>query len=262
MLCMRSRSLRVHMRNDLDEPDPRANSPLAVPSDKGTLETEAGAVGAISRFLPSNMSDALSQLRSRALALSHLNYASSAALTTCLFGVVALLAGAHFAGPARTVAQQERVQSAEMASAAQTVPDESHAQTALVADLPAPQAPQAQDVGAAATTKPRPVADRSEVGVPTAGAPGKAEHARLKSAEKLSKAGQPVDRIGLAIAALLATDRSGSQPPAVRKLAQGGRGDAFDPARNPTAPGASRPLGTIARAATASGENELARRTN
>jgi hypothetical protein len=254
------------MRDFQDEPDPRVLSPLPAHSDKDALETGARAAGAIFRFVPSNMSEALSRLRSRGLALGRLNYASSAALTAFLFGIGALLAGTHPVGSARTVVQQERVQSSEPASAAQAMADAPHAQTALAADLQAPQMPHAQDAGGSAITKPRPAADTTEIGAPTASAPGKAEHARSKSAEKLSKAGQRVDRIGLKIAALLAAapaaDRSGSPAPAVRKLAQGGRGDGFDPARNPTAPGAPRPLGTIARAATASEDSGLGRRTN
>ena len=252
------------MRNYPDEPDPRPGTPLAVPSE--ALQTGARAVGAIFRFVFSNTSEALLRLRSRALALGHLNYTSSAALTASLVGIGALLAGTHLIGPARTVVQQERVQSPEMASTAQPMADAPHAQTASVADLQAPQIPHAQDAGGSAMTKPRPVAERTEIGAPSAGAPGKAEHARSKSAEKLSKAGQRVDRIGLKIAALLAADpaadRSGSPAPAMRKLAQAGRGDAFDPARNPTAPGAPRPLGTIARAGAAPEENGLGRRTN
>jgi hypothetical protein len=253
------------MRSFLDEPDPRASSPLPVPSDRDALETGARAVGAIFRFVPSNTSEALSRLRSRALALGHLNYASSAALTACLFGFGALLAGSHLVGPAGTVVQQEKVQSPEMASTAQTMADPPHAQTAGVADLQAPPIPHAIDAGGSAIPKPRPVADRTEIGAPSAGAPGKAEHARSKSAEKLSKAGQRIDRIGLTITALLAAapaaDRSRSPAPD-RKLAPGGRGDAFDPARNPTAVGAPRPLGTIARAASAPEDNGSARRTN
>ncbi len=254
------------MRNFQDEPNPRTSSPLAGPPNKHALETGARAVIASFRSVPSSASEALWQLGSRALDLGHLNYASSAALTACLFGLGALLAGTHLVGPARTVVQQAQVQSSEMAGTAQTMDNAPHAQTAVVADLQAPQTPHAQDVDGSAITKPRPVADRTEIGAPTAGAPGKAERARSKSAEKLSKAGQRVDRIELTIAALLAAapaaDRSGSPAPAVRKLAQRGRGDAFDPARNPTAPGAPRPLGTIARAATAAEENEFARRTN
>jgi hypothetical protein len=254
------------MRNYLDEPDPQASAPLAVPSE--ALQTGARAVGAIFRFVLSNTSEALSRLRSRALAFGRLNYASSAALTASLVGIGALLAWTHLIGPARTVVQQERVQSPELASTAQPMADAPHAETGLAANLQAPQTPHAQDAGGSAMTKPRPVAERTEIGAPSAGAPDKAEHARSKSAEKLSKAGQRVDRIGLKIAALLAAapapapDRSGSPAPAVRKLAQAGRGDAFDPARNPTAPGAPRPLGTIARAAAAPEDNGLGRRTN
>ena len=253
------------MRNFPDELDPRASSPLAVPSVKDALATGARAVGVIFRLAPSYTSEPLSRLRSRALALGRLNYASSAALTACLFGLGALLAGTHFLSPARTVVQQETVRSSEATSTAQAMAD-AHAQTVSVADLQAPQIPHAPDAGGSAITKPGPVADRTEIGALPPGAPGKAEHARSKPAEKLAKTGKRVDRIGLTIAALLAAapaaDRSGSPAPAGRKLAQGGRGDAFDPARNPGAPGAPRPLGAIARAASAPEETGFARRTN
>jgi hypothetical protein len=254
------------MRDFQDEFDPRASSPLAVPSDKEPLGTGAPAVRASLGFVPSNTPEALLRLRSRALSLGRLNYASSATLTACLFGFAALLAGTHLLGPTRTDVQQEQVQSSGMTGEAQTMADAPHAGTALVADMQPPQTPHAQDAGGPAIAKPRPVADRTEIGAPAPGAPGKAERARSKSAEKLPKAGQRVDRIGLKIAALLAAapaaDRSGPPAPAVRKLTPGGRGDAFDPARNPTAPGAPRPLGTVARAATAAEENEFGRRTN
>jgi hypothetical protein len=253
------------MRNFPDELDPRASSPLAVPSVKDALETGARAVGEIFRFAPSHTSEMLSRLRSRALAFGRLNYASSAALTACLFGFGALLAGTHFVDRAGTVVQQETVQSPEMASTGQAMADAPHARTASVADLQAPQIPHPQGAGGSAMTKPGPVADRVADRMDI-GAPGKAERARSKSAEKLSKAGKRVDRIGLTIAALLAAapaaDPSGSPAPANRKLAQGGRGDAFDPARNPSAPGAPRPLGAIARAASAPEETGFARRTN
>ena len=66
--------------------------------------------------------------------------------------------------------------------------------------------------------------------------------------------GDAPDRIGLEIAVVLAAapvaDRSRSPAGVPRRRAQVGRDDAFDPSKNPTAPGAPRSLGIIAQAAT------------
>ena len=51
---------------------------------------------------------------------------------------------------------------------------------------------------------------------------------------------------------------------AAQKQARGARGHAFDPFQNPTAPGAPRPLGSLALAAStnAAGENAYGQRNN
>ena len=88
-------------------------------------------------------------------------------------------------------------------------------------------------------------------------ASGKVERLRSEFSEKASKASQRFDRIGLEIAALLASaapaaDRAMVAAPIARRQARSVRHDAFDPSLNPTAPGAPRPLGTVAATTTAS----------
>ena len=184
------------------------------PLGQGHIRDRGRAVSASFRSVPSNASEALLRLRSRALALGHLNYASGAALTACLFGFGALLAGTHLVGPARTVVQQERVQSPEMASTAQMMADAPHAQTAVVADLQTPQTPHAQDVDGSAITKPRPVADKpkSALRPPALRARPSARDPNPRRNSPKRASGSIIElTIAALIAAAPAADRSGSQ---------------------------------------------------
>jgi len=182
-----------------------------------------------------------------------LRYGRYAALTACLFAG-AWLAWSHLDGPARTVVQQESVQSAEMGHAAQKITEEPQAQKAEVDVLPVAQSLSPKDVTGLGDTKPRLDAAKTERSAPIAEVSGEVERLPPKPPEKLSKASERFDPIGHEIAALLAAapvaNRSVSVAPVTRKRAHGGRGDAFDPSKNPTAPGAPRPLGTIVPAAT------------
>lgn len=101
--------------------------------------------------------------------------------------------------------------------------EEPHAPKAEVEALPAAQG--AKDAAGLGNTKPRLDAAKTEISAAIAEVSGKVERLPPKPPEKPSKA-------------------------VARKRAKGGRGDAFDPSKNPTAPGAPRPLGTIAPAAT------------
>ncbi len=187
------------------------------------------------------------------LAAGLLSYGPHAVLTAWMFGAVWLV-GSNFIGPPVTVVQVESVQSAEMGHAAQKMAEELSTQKAGVEAMPAVQSLSPKDVTGLEGTKPGLDAPKTEISTPIAEVSGKVEHLPPKSAEKPSKATERVDRIGLKIAALLAAgpvaDRSASAAPVARKRAHGGRGDAFDPSKNPTAPSAPRPLGTIAPAAT------------
>src|SRR5271166_4468819 len=167
------------------------------------------------------------------------SFGPSVALAAWLAGVVWLV-GSHFVGSPPAVVQQESLQAAGMVEPAQKMAGASPAQKVDLEPTGALPSPAAKDVGVA-SAKPA----KTEISATPAEVPGK-EPARQKSAEKPAKAKGRVDRIGLEIAALLAADpaakSSRSAAPAARKSAQVRRGDAFDPSRNPTAPGAPRPL--------------------
>jgi hypothetical protein len=183
-----------------------------------------------------------------------LRYGPHAALTAWMIAAV-WTAGSHFVGPARTIEQQESVRSADTGHTAQKMPEDLHAQEADVEAMHTAQIPSTEDATGLGSAKPRLDAAKIDIKGAMPEASGTVEHLQSKPAKKLPKTAARVDRIGLKIAALLATapvaDRSVSAAPVARKRAQGGRGDAFDPSQNPSAPGAPRPLGTIAPTATA-----------
>ena len=168
---------------------------------------------------------------------------------------VAWMAGSHFDLPVRTVVQQERAQGAEMSRVAQNVAEDTHAQEARV-EPGAGQIQSTKNATGPGDTKPGLEAAKIEM---SGGRPasGEVERLRPKPSEKASKASERFDRIGLEIAALLATaapaaGRSIAAAPIARRQARSVRHDAFDPSLNPNAPGAPRPLGTVTTTTTAS----------
>ncbi len=200
------------------------------------------------------------------------NYGPRAALAAWLVGVVWLV-GSHFVGSPPAVVQQESLQTAgmgeaaqKMAEAAQKTAEAPPAQKVDPEPTGALQSPAAKDFGVA-SAKPGPA--KTEISAVPAEVSGKVEPVRRKFMDKPAKAKDRVDRIGLEIAALLAAapaaKSSHSAAPVTRKSAHGGRGDAFDPSQNPTAPGAPRPLGAIASPAVANNlaaNNAPGRRTD
>jgi len=214
----------------------------------------SAAVDAILDPVLCKKSEAVSGRSAPALAARLLNYGPHAALTAWLFGA-ACLVGSYFVGPAPTVVKQESVQSAEMGPRAQKMAEEPHAQNANVEAMRAAQSLSTKDVAGPGSTKPRLEAAKTESSPATADVSGKLEHLRPKSAEKPLRVSQRVDRVGLKIAALLASGpvaaHSVSPAPVPSKRAKVARGDAFDPSQHPDAPGAPRPLGAIAGAAIA-----------
>jgi hypothetical protein len=190
-----------------------------------------------------------------ALAADSWRYGPHAALVAWMIAV-AWMAGSHFGPPVRTVVRQESAQSAEISPVAQNVPGDSHAQKARV-EPSATQTLSTKDATGPGDTKPSLEAAKIEMSGALPEVSGKVERLRPKSSEKASKASERFDRIGLEIAALLATtapaaDRSIAAAPMARREARSVRQDAFDPSLNPTAPGAPRPLGTVAATTTAS----------
>jgi hypothetical protein len=123
--------------------------------------------------------------------------------------------------------------------------------------------------GGLGNTKPRFGAAKTETSAAIAEVATKIEHLQRESEAKLSEVSERFDRIEHEIAGLLAAapvaGGSASAAPVARKRAQGGRGDAFDPSQNPTAPGGPHPLGSLAPAASANNaaaETAYRQRTN
>ena len=208
-------------------------------------------------------------------------YASRAALAACLFGF-AWAAGSYFSTgqlpfyaikppPAPPVATQESVARTEMLRAAQEMAEEIRALKAKVEALGAAQSQSGNDAAALEDLKTRLDAVKAETGASIAELAGKVENMQREPEAKLSEVIERLDRIEHQIAPLATTSlgaasapgkAAGGKPaqPAVaqanpplenahgqRKI--GGRGDAFDPSKNPTAPGVPRPLGSLAPAA-------------
>jgi uncharacterized protein YidB (DUF937 family) len=211
-----------------------------------------------------------------------LSNASRAALAACLFGL-AWAAGSYFSGdqwpfnalkppPAPAVESQERVERTEMLRTAQKMGDDIQA---LKADLEALRAAQSQsgtDATALEDLKTRLETVKTETGASIAELAGKVEQMQREPTAILSQVIERLDRIEHQIAPPQATASLGAASApgtaAARKPAQiavapekppledahgqrkiGGRHDAFDPSQNPNAPGAPRPLGSLAPAA-------------
>ena len=229
-----------------DRLEPRARAADAIP---GPVPRKIGAVSARS-----------------ALAAGLLRFGPHAALAAWVIAVAWM---AHFDGAARTAVQQERAEGAELGQAAQIAAEDAHVQKAQVEATRAPQALSTKDAMDPKNAKPRLDAVEPEIsgGIPEAS--GKVERLRPKPGQAPSKASKRLDRIGLEIAALLAAapaaDRSMAAAPVAERRARSARHDAFDPSLNLTAPGAPRPLGTVAPATTAgasAAENGYGQRAN
>ena len=208
-------------------------------------------------------------------------YGSRAALAACLFGF-AWAAGSYFSTgqlpfyaikppPAPPVATQESVARTEMLRAAQEMAEDIRGLKANVEALRAAQSQSGNDAAALEGLKTRLDAAKAETGASIAELAGKVENMQREPEAKLSEVIERLDRIEhqiapLATASLGAASAPGNAAagkPAQSAVAQakpplenahgqrkiGGRGDAFDPSKNPTAPGVPRPLGSLAPAA-------------
>jgi uncharacterized protein YidB (DUF937 family) len=209
------------------------------------------------------------------------SYGARAALAACLFGF-AWAAGSYFSTgqlpfyaikppPAPPVATQESVARTEMLRAAQEMAEEIRGLKANVEALRAAQSQPGKDAAALEGLNSRLDAVKAETGASIAELAGKVENMQRQPEAKLSEVIDRLDRIEhqiapLATASLGAASAPGNAAagkPAQPAVAQakpplenahgqrkiGGRGDAFDPSKNPTAPGVPRPLGSLAPAA-------------
>jgi uncharacterized protein YidB (DUF937 family) len=210
------------------------------------------------------------------------SYGSRAALAACLFGF-GWAAGSYFSGdyspfyalkppPARTVATQESVERSELLRTAQEMAGDIQALKTNVEALRAAQSQSGKDATALEGLNTRLDVVKAETGAAIAELAGEVENMQREPAAKLSQVIERLDRIEHQIAAPLATASLGaasaSGAAAARKQTQiavaqakpplenaqgqrktGGRGDAFDPSKNPNAPGVPRPLGSPSSAA-------------
>jgi uncharacterized protein YidB (DUF937 family) len=207
------------------------------------------------------------------------SYGSRAVLAACLLGF-AWAAGSYFSGgqspffalkppPARPVATQESVARTEVLRATQEMAEDIRALKANVEALRAAQSQSGSDASALEGLKTRLDAVKAETGAAIAELMGEVESLQREPEAKLSQVIERLDRIEhqiapLATASLGAASAPGNaaagkpagvaqaKPPLENAHGQrkiGGRGDAFDPSQNPTAPGVPRPLGSLASAA-------------
>jgi uncharacterized protein YidB (DUF937 family) len=208
-------------------------------------------------------------------------YGSRAVLAAWLFGF-AWAAGSYFSGgqspffalkpsPAGPVATQESVARTEVLRATQGMAEDIRALKANVEALRAAQSQSGNDASALEGLNTRLDAVKAETGASIAELAGKVENMQRDPEAKLSQVIERLDRIEHQIAPLAsaslgaasAPGNAAAEKPAQPAVAQakpplenargqrkiGGRGDAFDPSKNPTAPGVPRPLGSLAPAA-------------
>ncbi len=192
-------------------------------------------------------------------------YGSRAALAACLFGI-AWLAGSYYSSEhwpfdaikVPPVATQESLARTEMLRATQEITEDIRGLKADVEALRAAQNQSGNDVAALEGLKTRLDAVKAETGSSIGELASKVENMQREPEAKLSQIDERLDRIEHQIegsppaASIGATSAPGKAAAGIaaqqRKI--GGRGDAFDPSKNPNAPGVPRPLGSLASAST------------
>ena len=238
-----------------DEAVPRTGATSASPPDLNVLEFTAQAADAI--FGPATVKKAGGQsARITALFGRLLGYGPHAALVVALFGF-ALVAGSYLSDGQlpfyaigsradESVLPQESVERSEILRSVQEMAEQIRILKANVEAMRAAPRLSLKDGPAA-----------------IAALAGKLEHVQSESAARLLQAGERLDRIEQQIAALRAVAVAAPALAPTRKQTRGDRHDAFDPSQNPTAPGAPRPLGSLAPAASTNptAENASGQRT-
>lgn len=180
------------------------------------------------------------------------SYGSSVALVVCLFGF-AWAASSYF--PAAKPPAQESVPSKETAErgeilrATQKMAEDISSLKETVDALRTAQSRMAKDTSGFENLKTRLNAVKTETSASIAELAGKVDHLQREPEAKLSQIIERLDRMERQIATAPAAPPSGA--PAAKKQAQSGRGDAFDPAQNPNAPGAPHSLGSLVPAGSA-----------
>ncbi|WGJ15619.1 hypothetical protein QEV83_04950 [Methylocapsa sp. D3K7] len=194
-------------------------------------------------------------------------YGSQAALAACLFGF-AWAASSYFSGnqlslnptPVNQIAAQDSAERREILRATQKMAEDLRSLKASFEVLSTAQSQMGVETARLENLKTRLDAIKSETSTSIAGLADKVERVQREPEAKLSQIIERLDRMERQIAAPVAAGSAGAVPvsgtSAPRKQAQGGRGDAFNPSLNPNAPGAPRPLGSLAPAANTSPAGE------
>jgi hypothetical protein len=195
----------------------------------------------------SNSVESASPRRASGLHPSSLTRLSLLTMAGSLLGI-AWLAGS--ASLHRAATQQVNGQGAETGRLTQSADEDHHAQKSDLDAMRAAQSPSMANTAPLGSAKPRLGTIKTESSSGIAAASDKVSPSGQKSADKVHIAGGQPDPIGIEIAALLTAapiaPRKVSPPPVAPRRTH----DAFDPAKNPNAPGAPRPLGTLSRTAT------------
>jgi hypothetical protein len=213
------------MDNSPDEAVPWSNAAAAAPLHEDVLKLRVLAADAPTGPVRT----------ARAVAADLLRHGPPAALIPCVFGV-SLLVGLCLLGPARTVVEQESVQSADAGQAAKKVAEELAERKTDDSAARAAQSPRPKDAAVPGETQTRLDAAKAQISAASGKAPAMVQPSPPKSTEKPSGLSERLDLIGRKIAALSAAAPVTDHPPVARKRTNGGRGDAFDPSRNPNAP--------------------------
>ncbi len=228
----------------LDEAVAEANE--AAPPDAPILKIRARAADSILGSASFETIDAASARRWPFLLEPLLRYGPRAALAAGLVGFAGV-AGAYFAGgqlpfsartqqPASIDGPQPGGERAEILRMVHQMADEIRALKAR-AEAGHAQSPSAKEATALEGLKARLDAVKTETGADIAELAGKVDRLQRELTTKLAKASERFDR----------PDHRGAVPRATATKAP--RVDAFDPSQNPGAPGAPRPLGSLAPAA-------------
>ena len=228
----------------LDEAVAEANE--AAPPDAPILKIRARAADSILGSASFETIDAASARRWLFLFEPLLRYGPRAALAAGLVGFAGV-AGAYFSGgqlpfsarmpqPASIDGPQPGGERAEILRMVHQMADEIRTLKARVEAAHA-QSPNAKEATALEGLKARLDAVKTETGAEIAELAGKVDRLQRELTTKLAKASERFNR----------PDHRGAVPGAAATKAP--RVDAFDPSQNPDAPGAPRPLGSLAPAA-------------
>ena len=171
---------------------------------------------------------------------SSLKRLSLLAVAGCLLGA-AWLAGS--ASLHRAATQQMSGQGTETGRLTQSADDDQLAQKTDLHAMSAAQSQSTVDTAPLGSAKPRLDKTKSESSSGTAAPSGEASPSGPKSADMAHTANGQPDPIGVKIAAVLAPAPVAARKATPTRVAPRRTHDAFDPAKNPKAPGAPRPLG-------------------